>query len=125
VTAVLAAVCPEPPASADAAATPAGAPVLTASASSAAERIYSTAPPRLLQLRTLVTGAERPSSTGSGFLVTADGLAITNYHVVSQAALDPKIYRLQYIAAHGNRGDATLLAIDLANDLAVVRVAQR
>jgi serine protease Do len=92
------------------------------SAPSAAERIYASAPPRLLQFRSLVTGAERPSSTGSGFLVTADGLAITNYHVVSQVALDPKTYRLEYIGADGNRGDATLLAIDLANDLAVVRI---
>jgi serine protease Do len=94
-------------------------------ASTAAERIYAAAPPRLLQLRTLVTGAERPSSTGSGFLVTADGLAITNYHVVSQVALDPATYRLQYVAADGHRGDATLLAIDLANDLAAVRVDRR
>jgi S1-C subfamily serine protease len=98
-------------------------PALAASAAStAAERIYAAAPPRLLQLRTVVTGAERPSSTGSGFLVTADGLALTNYHVVSQVALDPRTYRLQYVAADGNRGNATLLAIDLANDLAVVRV---
>jgi serine protease Do len=103
-------------------AAPGDPPALAVSASSAAERIYAAAPPRLLQFRTLVTGAERPSSTGSGFLVTADGLAITNYHVVSQVALDPKTYRLEYIAADSNRGDARLLAIDLANDLAVVRI---
>jgi serine protease Do len=103
-------------------ATPDGTPSLAVSASSAAGRIYAAAPPRLLQLRSLVTGADRPSSTGSGFLVTADGLAITNYHVVSQAALEPKTYRLEYVTADGNRGDAVLLAIDLANDLAVVRV---
>jgi serine protease Do len=100
----------------------AGPPVLAGSAPSAAERIYASAPPRLLQFRSLVTGAERPASTGSGFLVTADGLAITNYHVVSQVALDPKTYHLEYVAADGNRGDATLLAIDLANDLAIVHV---
>jgi serine protease Do len=121
-TAVLVATLPATPAGAEAAATPEGPPVLAASASSAAERIYSAAPPRLLQVRTLVAGAERPSSTGSGFLVTADGLAITNYHVVSQFAFDPRTYRLQYIAADGNRGDAALLAIDLANDLAIIRI---
>jgi serine protease Do len=129
-TAALVAVVPSPPASADPAAgapggPPVGPPVLAASASSSAERIYSAAPPRLLQLRTLVAGAERPSSIGSGFLVTADGLAITNYHVVSQFAFDPGTYRLQYIAADGNRGDAALLAIDLANDLAIVRIDKR
>jgi serine protease Do len=121
-TAGLVAILPAIPAGAGAAGMPGGPPVLTASASSAAERTYSAAPPRLLQLRTLVTGAERPSSTGSGFLVTADGLAITNYHVVSQFAFDPGTYRLQYIGADGNRGDAALLAIDLANDLAIVRI---
>jgi S1-C subfamily serine protease len=103
-------------------AAPDATPPLAVAASTAAGRIYAAAPPRLLQLRSLVTGAERPSSTGSAFLVTADGLAITNYHVISQVALEPKTYRLEYLGADGRRGDATLLAIDLANDLAVVRV---
>jgi serine protease Do len=102
-----------------------GDPPAVGSAPSAAERIYAAAPARLLQLRTLIAGAERQSSTGSGFLVAADGLAITNYHVVSQVALDPKTYRLEYIAADGNRGEAKLLAVDLANDLAVVGLDKR
>jgi serine protease Do len=76
----------------------------------------------LLQIRTVVAGAGKQSSVGSGFLVDADGLAVTNYHVVSQVALEPKTYRLEYIAADGSRGDVKLLAIDLPNDLAVVRL---
>src|SRR5262249_7362599 len=90
--------------------------------SSTAERLYATARPRLLQIRTLVSAAGRQSSLGSGFLVSSDGLAITNYHVVSHVALEPKTYRLEYTAADGARGALTLLAIDLANDLAVVRL---
>jgi S1-C subfamily serine protease len=94
-------------------------------APSAAEGIYAAAPPRLLQIRTLVSGAGRQSAIGSGFLVSADGLAITNYHVVSQVALDPTTYQLEYIAADGSRGEVKLLAIDLPNDLAVVRLDKR
>jgi len=93
-----------------------------ASTDATAERIFSTAPPKLLQIRTLVIGAGRQISTGSGFVVTGDGLAVTNYHVVSQVALEPKTYRLEYSVANGGTGDLKLLAIDLANDLAIVRL---
>jgi S1-C subfamily serine protease len=91
-------------------------------APAAAERVYAAARPRLLQIRTLVTAADRQSSIGSGFLVGAAGLAVTNYHVVSQHALEPSTYRLEYAAADGSRGEVKLLAIDVANDLALVRV---
>jgi S1-C subfamily serine protease len=90
--------------------------------SNAAERVYDLAKPRILQIRTLLQAAGRQSSLGSGFLVTADGLAITNYHVVSQFALDPKTYRLEYLAPDGSKGALKLLAIDVAHDLAVVKV---
>jgi S1-C subfamily serine protease len=93
-------------------------------AASAAPAIYSTAPPRLLQIRTLVADAGRQTSIGSGFLVSADGLAITNYHVVSQVALEPKTYRLEYAAADGSHGDVSLLAVDLPNDLAIIKLAK-
>ena len=90
--------------------------------SSAAERVYEFSKPRMLQVRTILQAANRQSSLGSGFVVTADGLAITNYHVVSQFALDPGTYRLEFTAADGATGELTLLALDLANDLAVVRL---
>jgi len=93
-----------------------------ADAPSGAEGVYASAPPRLLQIRTLVVGGGRQTSTGSGFLVSSDGLAITNYHVVSDVALEPKTYRLEYTAADGSHGDVTLLAVDLPNDLALIRV---
>src|SRR6266536_6231883 len=82
-------------------------------------------PARLLKIRTLVADAGRQTSIGSGFLVSADGLAITNYHVVSQVAFEPKIYRLEYVGADGSRGEAQLLGVDLPNDLAIVRLEKR
>ena len=101
---------------------PPPAPEPPAPLSSAAERVYETAKPRILQIRTLLQSAGRQSSIGSGFLVTADGFAITNYHVVSQFALDPRTYRLEYLAPDGAKGPLKLLALDVAHDLAVVKV---
>jgi serine protease Do len=93
-----------------------------ASVSAAAEGIYAAARPGLLQIRTLVEAAGRQSSIGSGFLVSEDGLAVTNYHVVSQYALEPKTYRLEFARPDGTQGALKLLAIDVADDLAIVRL---
>lgn len=94
------------------------APALTADS---ADAVFSDVRPALLQIRTVVGPGEQQSSIGSGFLVSADGLAITNYHVVAQHALEPGTYRLQYREPDDSRGDLELLAIDVLSDLAVVR----
>jgi len=86
------------------------------------ERIYEAAKPRLLQVRSVLASADRQSLIGSAFMVSADGLAITNYHVVSQFALEPETYRLEYTAADGRKGGLQLLAVDVADDLAVIKV---
>jgi S1-C subfamily serine protease len=90
-----------------------------------AQSIYAQARPRLLQIRTLVAGSGRQSSIGSGFLVGAEGLAVTNYHVVSEYALDPGTYRLEYRTPEDAQGKVELLAVDLANDLALIRIDRR
>lgn len=90
--------------------------------SATAERIFDKAQPRLLQIRTLLKSAQKQSSIGSGFLVGEDGRAVTNYHVVSQFALEPDLYQIEYTVADGARGQLKLLAIDVANDLAVVQL---
>src|SRR5256886_4414030 len=97
-------------------------PAPQAPLSSAAERVYDMAKPRILQVRTLLQAAGRQTTIGSGFLVSSDGLAITNYHVVSQFALDPKTYRLEYLAPHGAQGPLALLALDVPHHLAVVKL---
>ena len=94
----------------------------TPNVSAAAESIYAIARPGLLQIRTLVESAGRQSSIGSGFLVSSDGLAVTNYHVVSQYALEPKTYRLEFARPDGTQGALKLIAIDVANDVAIVKL---
>ncbi len=93
-----------------------------ATLSTTAERVYEMAKPRILQVRTLLQAAGRQTTLGSGFLVSPDGFAITNYHVVSQFALDPKTYRLEYLSPDGSHGPLSLQAIDVTHDLAVVKL---
>src|SRR5579862_570127 len=90
--------------------------------SSTGEQIYAAARPRLLQVRTLLAAQDKQTTLGSAFVVTPDGLAVTNYHVVSQYALEPDTYRLEWAGADDRHGGLALLAVDVADDLAIVRL---
>lgn len=78
---------------------------------------------RIYQIRIMDTVAEKKSGLGSGFLVSADGLIATNYHVVAKLVQKPDKYRLEYQDVAGNKGALTLVDIDVINDLALVRAA--
>jgi serine protease Do len=105
-----AAVAAEPAAS-----TPAAEPTVTG----AGQRIYERMRPLLLQVRTLLKTQDSQSSVGSGFLVDDGKLLITNYHVVSQYALQPTRHRLVYASVDGKQGPLQLLAVDVVHDLAL------
>ena len=79
--------------------------------------------PQLLQVRTLLKTQDSQSSVGSGFLVDEAGLLVTNYHVVSQYALQPGRHRLVYATVDGVQGALELLAFDVVHDLALLRAA--
>ncbi len=57
--------------------------------------------------------------SGSGFLITPDGYAVTNSHVVGGRA------RLRTTTAEGDRLDADLVGDDPSTDIALVRLAAR
>jgi S1-C subfamily serine protease len=90
--------------------------------SSAAQKLYSSAKADLLQIRMLLKSGRSQSSVGSGFMVGTSNLVLTNYHVVSQMALDPDVYVGEYVDTDGKRGPVELLAVDVLHDLAVVRI---
>lgn len=93
--------------------------------SSSAQRLYSLAKGDLLQLRVLLKSGRTQSSVGSGFLIGTGNLVVTNYHVMSQIALEPETYVGEYVDTHGKRGPVELLAVDVLHDLAVVRIDAR
>jgi S1-C subfamily serine protease len=66
-------------------------------------------------------GAATSAFHGTGFAVGDAGFIVTNYHVVSEAVMHPKRYRLEYLTADGRRGGLRVYAVDVRNDLAVVK----
>ena len=90
--------------------------------SSAAQKLYSSARNDILQVRTLLKSGRTQASVGSGFFIGTGNLVVTNYHVVSQFALDPNVYVGEWVDPSGQRGNVELLAVDVLHDLAVVRV---
>ncbi|MFL6672937.1 MAG: serine protease [Massilia sp.] len=93
--------------------------------SSAAQELYSAARSDLLQIRMLLRNGRSQSTVGSGFMVGESNLVLTNYHVVSQMALDPDIYTGEYVDTDGKSGPIELMAVDVLHDLAVVRIVNR
>jgi S1-C subfamily serine protease len=112
--------------------TPAGGSAATADAnadsaplpppSSAAQHQSASAKNDILQVRSLLKSGRTQSSVGSGFLIGTSNLVVTNYHVVSQFALDPDTYVGEWVDTGGQRGNVELLAVDVLHDLAVLRV---
>ena len=102
------------------AASAASAPAAAVSAS--ARRVYEEARSQLLQIRTLLKTQNSQASVGSGFVVSADGHVVSNYHVVSLFALEPERYRLRFASADGQEGQLELLDVDVRRDLALLRV---
>ena len=107
-------------------AAPPAAPAASAAAAEpavtgAGQRIYERTRPRLLQVRTLLKTQDSQSSVGSGFLVEDGSLLVTNYHVISQYALQPSRHRLVYASVDGKQGALQLLAFDVVHDLALLK----
>jgi S1-C subfamily serine protease len=118
-----------PHATPPAAATPDGAAANSDAAplpppSSAAQHLYASAKNDILQVRSLLKSGRTQSSVGSGFLIGTSNLVVTNYHVVSQFALDPDTYVGEWVDTGGQRGNVELLAVDVLHDLAVLRVSR-
>ena len=93
--------------------------------SASARQLFSRYKDRLVQVRVLLRSANEQSSLGSGFVVRDDGargaVVLTNYHVISSLAIDPKQYRIELRGTNGRTVKAQVVALDVIHDLAVLR----
>ena len=92
----------------------------TLPASAEARAVFERAKDDLLQIRVIHKATLARTSTGTGFFASADGLVLTNYHVVAKLALEPKAYALELERTDGTKVSPRLVAVDVANDLAVL-----
>lgn len=90
-------------------------------AAEGASKVFEDARDRIYQIRTLTADGDAENSTGSGFRVGQDGLIATNWHVISDAILDPGRYRLEAIRTDGQHLPVSVVAIDAMNDLALLK----
>lgn len=65
------------------------------------------------------------STIGSGFFTSAEGHVVTNYHVISSLINRPERYRAELVEPNGATMPATVVAIDVIHDLAVLRTDAR
>jgi len=100
-------------------------PAFPAATSAEARAVFANAQDTLLQIRVIHKATRARTSTGTGFLASPDGLVLTNYHVVAKLALEPQRYALELERADGASAAPRLVAIDVANDLAVLATGLR
>ena len=93
--------------------------------SASARDLFSRYKDRLVQVRVLRNSANEQSSLGSGFVVRDDGpngvWLLTNYHVISSLAIDPEKFRIELRPTSERTVKATLVAVDVIHDLALLR----
>ena len=99
----------------------AAADAASAPVSFSARKVYEQARTQLVQIRTVLKGRGSQTSVGSGFFVSAEGHIVTNFHVVSQAALKPDYHDLVYVTADGREAPLQILQLDVLHDLALLR----
>jgi serine protease Do len=83
---------------------------------------YARLKPSLFTIEIHSGNREAKSSLGSGYLVSADGLIATNFHVVASFVEDPVRNQLRAKSEAGEH-PLTLVQFDMVNDLALVRAA--
>lgn len=96
---------------------------VTPATSEGAGNILARVRPAVIQIKGFFGSNTAQAFHGTGFAVAAEGVFMTNYHVVAQKVQYPDKYRLEYRTADGKTGRITVLSIDVRHDLAVVRAA--
>lgn len=79
---------------------------------------------RILKIQIIETSSSAKRTIGTGFFVSADGLMVTNYHVISDRVQEPDDHRVEIVEADGSVRAVEVVAVDVVHDLAVLRTGR-
>jgi serine protease Do len=95
--------------------------LLLAAGGSASEATFERVKASIVTIEVHTGNQEAKSAQGSGYLVSAEGHLVTNYHVIESYVEEPERYRIR-ARNHTGEYSARLLRFDLVNDLAILQV---
>lgn len=84
------------------------------------QQVFSRYQDRIVQVRILESSSGSKAGVGSGFVAGANGLIVTNYHVISDLVHKPEQYRGEVLTAGGRVAALRLINFDVVHDLALV-----
>lgn len=92
-----------------------------AAAAMTSQQLFARYGDRVLQVRILDRSTELKAGFGSGFVVSKNGLVATNYHVVAEMVMEPEEFHAEFHYQDGRSGPLELVAVDVVNDLALLK----
>jgi len=95
--------------------------VLIAAAAASGRVTFDRVKPSVFTIEVHTGNVGAKSVLGSGYLISRDGLVVTNYHVVASYVEEPTRNKIRVRNETGTR-EALLLRFDLVNDLALLKV---
>lgn len=84
------------------------------------QQIFSRYQDRIVQVRILESSSGAKAGVGSGFVASASGLIVTNYHVIADLVQKPEQYRGEVLTATGRLAALRLINFDVVHDLALI-----
>ncbi len=76
---------------------------------------------RILKVQIIEVASSAKRSIGTAFFISPDGLMLTNYHVIADHIHERDKNRVEVLLQDGTARTATVLAVDVVHDLAVLR----
>lgn len=90
----------------------------------ATSTVFSRYSDRILKIQIIETSSSAKRTIGTGFFVSADGLMMTNYHVISDRVQEKADHRVEIVEADGTVRAVEVIAVDVVHDLAILRTGR-